>query len=86
MEDADCYAIGVIAEATIWGKLGFLWLLDPQLAMTPDKPDNIEIDDDIKLEPYELNDQFSTWGTWYTQPFPEIKKSTNLTHELIWYC
>ena len=21
-----------------------------------------------------------------TQPFPEIKKSTNLTHELIWYC
>lgn len=66
MEDADCYAIGVIAEATIWGKLGFLWLLDPQSAMIPDKSDNIEIDDDIKLEPYELNDQFSTWDTWYS--------------------
>ena len=34
--------------------------------MIPDKSDNIEIDDDIKLEPYELNDQFSTWDTWYS--------------------
>ena len=66
MENADHYAIWVIAEATIWGKLGFLWLLDPQSFMTPDKPDNIEIDDDIKLEPYELNDQFSTRDTWHS--------------------
>ena len=56
--------------------------------MIPDKSDNIEIDDDIKLEPYELNDQFSTWDTWYRVSqnkigFRKIAKSLIKWHSVV---